>query len=87
VFGPGGDPTPGPGLGPPEAPDVALGEDHRGVEADDREAPGDVEDGADDLLADSRVEEVELRRVVPREAGAVVAVVDEPGPRSGCHGA
>ena len=55
---------------------MLLGEDHRGVEADDREAPGDVEDDLDDVLADRRRQEVELGRVVPREARAVVAVVD-----------
>ncbi len=61
---------------PPQPLDVLPGEDHRGVEADDREAPGNVEDGPDDLLANGRVEEVELRRVVPWEARPVVAVVD-----------
>ena len=65
-----------PGLRPPQPLDVLLGEDHRGIEADDREAPGDVEDGPDDLLADGGVQEVELGGVVPREARAVVAVVD-----------
>jgi hypothetical protein len=67
------------GLGPPQPLDVLLGEDHRGVEADDREVPRDVEDRPDDLLADARVEEVELRGVVPREARAVVAVIDVAG--------
>ena len=33
-----------PGSRPPQPLDVLLGEDHRGVEADDREAPRDVED-------------------------------------------
>ena len=55
---------------------MLLGEDHRGIEADHREAPGDVQDDLDDVLADLRVEEVQLRRVIPREARAVVAVVD-----------
>ena len=63
-------------LGPPQALDVLLGEHHRGVEADDREPPRDVEDRLDDLLADVGIEEVELGRVVPREARAVVAVID-----------
>ncbi len=60
----------------PQPPDVALGQHHRGVEADDREAPGDGEDRLDHLLADGRLAEVQLRGVVPGEAGAVVAVVD-----------
>ena len=55
---------------------MLLGEDHRGVEPDDREPPRDREDRLDDLLADVRVQEVELRGVVPREARPVVAVVD-----------
>ena len=65
-----------PGLRPPQALDVLLGEDHRRVEADDRELAGDVEDRLDDLLADRGVEEVQLGGVVPREARAVVAVID-----------
>ena len=60
----------------PEPLDVALGEDHRGVEADDRELPGDVEDGLDHGLPNVGPDEVELGRVVPGEARAVVAVVD-----------
>jgi hypothetical protein len=55
---------------------VALGQHHRGVEADDREASRDVEDRPDDLFAHLGLEEVELRRVVPGEARPVVAVVD-----------
>ena len=55
---------------------MALGEDHGRVEADDGEEARDVEDGLDDLLADIGAEVVELRGVVPGEAGAVVAVVD-----------
>ena len=70
------DPARGARLRPPQSLDVLLGEDHRGIEADDREAPRDVEDDPDDLLADGRIEEVELRRVVPREARPVVAVID-----------
>ena len=77
VRGAGRDAVAGPGLRPPQPSDVALGEDHRSVETDHREAPRDVDDGADDLLPDLRVQEVELRGVVPRKARAVVAVVDE----------
>ena len=60
----------------PEPLDVALGEDHRGVEADDRELPGDVEDRLDHRFADVGAEVVELGRVVPGEARPVVAVID-----------
>ena len=63
-------------LGKPEPLDVLLGERHRRVEADDRELPRDVEDGLDDRLAHLGLEVVELGGVVPRHAGAVVAVVD-----------
>ena len=66
-----------PGQRVPETLDVLLGKDHRGVEADDRELPRDVEDRLDDCLADVGPEVVELGRVVPREARPVVAVVDE----------
>ena len=65
-----------PGPGKPETMEVALGQRHGGVEADDREETRDVEDGLDDLFADSGVEVVELRGVVPGETGTVVAVVD-----------
>ncbi len=63
----------------PEALDVALGEDHGGVEADDGEEPGDVEDGLHDVFADVGLGVVELGGVVPGEGGAVVAVVDVAG--------
>ena len=68
VLGPRRDPAAGARLRVPEAFDVLLGEDHRGIEADDREAPGDVEDRPDDDLANIGPEEVELGRVVPRES-------------------
>jgi hypothetical protein len=60
----------------PQSLDVASGQRHRGVEADDRELAGDVEDGLDDGLADLGFEEVQLGGVVPGHARAVVAVVD-----------
>src|SRR3954451_11553635 len=72
------DAVPGTWFGPPQPPDVPLRQHHRGVEPDDREPLRDGDDGPDDLFADLRLEEVELRRVVPREARPVVAVVDEP---------
>jgi len=58
---------------------VAPGERHRGIEADDRELAGDVEDCLDDGLANLGLQVIELRRVVPRHARAVVAVVDVAG--------
>ena len=59
--------------------DVTLGQDHRGVEADDREEARDVEDDLNDVFADCRFGVVELRRVVPSEGCAVVAMVDVAG--------
>src|SRR4051794_6520023 len=76
MLSPGWDAATLAGLRPPQPLDVLLGEHHGGVEPDDREAPRDLDDRPDDLLADGWVEEVELCRVVPREARAVVAVVD-----------
>ena len=55
---------------------MLLRERHRRVEADDREAPGDRQDGLDDRFADVGTQVVELRGVVPRHAGPVIAVVD-----------
>ncbi len=75
-LGPGRDRPALPRLGVPEALDVLLGERHRGIEPDDGEPAGHREDRLDDGLADLRVEVVELRRVVPGHARAVVAVVD-----------
>ncbi len=62
--------------GEPQPLDVPLRQRHRRVEPDDRKLPRDLEDGLDDLLAHRAAQVVELRRVVPGEAGAVVAVVD-----------
>jgi hypothetical protein len=59
--------------------EVALGERHGGVEADDREEARDVEDGLNDMLTDRGVEVVELGGVVPGKAGAIVAVLDVAG--------
>ncbi len=79
VFGARGDGAAGAGQREPEALDVALGEHHGGVEADDGEEARDVQDGLDDVLADVGLGVVELRGVVPGEGGAVVAVVDVAG--------
>ncbi len=61
----------------PEALHMAFGENHGGVETDDGEAAGDVQDDLDDVLADTLLGIVELRGVVPGEGRAVVAVVHE----------
>ena len=65
-----------PRQGVPETLDVAARQHHGGVEADDVEAPGHLQDLADDRLADVSLEVVELCRVIPGEARAVIAVVD-----------
>ncbi len=65
-----------PGPGKPQAMEVALGQGHGGVETDDGKQPRHVQDGLDHLLAHGGVQVVELRGVVPRKAGAVVAVID-----------
>ena len=77
LLGAGGDRAAVPGQRMPQALDVPLREDHRRVESDDRELPGDVQDRLDDRLASVCPQVVELGRVVPREARPVVAVVGE----------
>ena len=67
---------PTPGRGNHKSLDMALGEHHGGVEADDGEEPRDVQDGLDDVLADECLRVVELRGIVPRERSAIVAVID-----------
>ena len=79
VLGAGGDGAGGAGAGEPEAMEVSLGQSHGRIKTDDGKEARDVEDGLDDLLADGGVQVVELRGVVPRKAGAVVAVVDVAG--------
>ncbi len=66
----------GAGLGVPQAPEVPAGEDHGRVEADDGEVARHVEDALLDGLPRLGLEEVDLRRVAPGQARAVVAVVD-----------
>ncbi len=63
----------------PQALNVAFGQHHRGVEADDGKQSRHVQDGLNHMLAHLGLRVVELRRVVPRERGAVVAVVDVAG--------
>ncbi len=77
VFCAGGDGAGGAGEWKPEALDVALGEDHGGVKADDGEHVGDVEDGLDDVFADPVAGVIKLCGVVPGEGSSVVAVEDE----------
>jgi hypothetical protein len=55
---------------------MPLGQRHRCIEADHREQPRYIKDGLDHLFANGRIQIVELRGIVPREAGAVVAVID-----------
>ncbi len=86
VLGPRRDVAALPGLGIPEPLDVASGQGHGRVEADDGELAGHVEDRPDDGLAHLRLEVVELGGVVPGHARAVVAVVDVADvARSGCR--
>ena len=79
MFGAGRDGPAAARLGEPQALVVLLGQGHGGVEADDGEAPGYVQDGLDDRFAHGGVEVVELGGVVPGHGGAVVAVVDVAG--------
>ena len=83
VFGARGNGAAGAWAGKPEAMKVALGQGHGRVETNDGKQARDVQDGLDDLLADGGVQVVELRGVVPRKAGAVVAVIDVAG-LAGC---
>ena len=55
---------------------MALGQRHRGVETNDGKQPRHMQNGLDHLFADGGVQVVELRRVIPGKAGAVVAVID-----------
>ena len=48
---------------------------HGGIEADDREIARHMQDGLNDRFAYFRFRVIELGRVVPREGGAVVAVI------------
>ena len=57
--------------------------DHRRVEADDREVARHVEDALLHRLAGVLSQEVDLRRVAPGQARAVVAVVDVAHPARG----
>ncbi len=76
VFGAGGNSSACSRSGKPEPMEMPLGECHGGVEADDRKQPRYIENGLNHLLANSGIQIIELRGIVPREAGAVVAVID-----------
>src|SRR5690348_5180398 len=60
----------------PEPMEMPFGQRHGSVEANDREEARYVKDGLDYLLSNRGIQVVELRGVVPGEAGAVVAVID-----------
>ena len=66
----------GPRLREPEALVVLLGQRHRRVKADDGRTPRHAQDRLDHSLAHVRIEVVELRRVIPGHARAIVAVID-----------
>ena len=55
---------------------MLLGQRHGGVEANDREAARDLQDALDHGLAHLGIQVVQLCRVVPGIAGAVVAVIN-----------
>ena len=63
----------------PQPVKVPLGQRHRRVKADHGKEARHVQNRLDHLLADGWIQVVELRRVVPGKAGAVVAVVDVAG--------
>ena len=60
----------------PQPMKMPLGQRHRRVEANHRKQPRHIQNGLDHLFAHRRIQVVELRGVVPRKAGAVVAVID-----------
>ncbi len=66
----------GAGRGKPEPLDVAFRKCHCSVETNNGKLPGDLKDGLDDLFAHRTTQIIELRGIVPGEAGAIVAVVD-----------
>ena len=76
VFGARGDGAAVSGSGKPEALHVAFGQGHGGIKANDGKKARHVQNGLDHLLTHRRIQVVELRRVVPGKAGAVVAVID-----------
>ncbi len=77
VFCPCGDCSARSGFREPQTLIVALGQRHGRVEADNGKLSRNMEDRLDYGLAHLGVQEIQLGGVVPRHAGAVVAVVDE----------
>ncbi len=55
---------------------VPFGKGHGGIEADNREATCNFENGLNNSLPRFRVKKIQLCRIVPGHAGAVVAVID-----------
>jgi hypothetical protein len=53
---------------------------HGGIEADQAEAPGNMQDQVAHGLAHFGQQEIQLRRIVPRHVCAVVAVIDVTAP-------
>ena len=51
-------------------------EGHGRVKADDGETAGDVQNRLDDRFTYLRIQVVQLRRVIPGHAGAIVAMVN-----------
>ena len=64
----------------PETLVMLFCQGHGGIKADNREITGNMEDGLDDRFPQLRDQVVKLRRIVPGDTGAVIAVVDITGP-------
>ncbi|OQA94010.1 MAG: hypothetical protein BWY25_03017 [Chloroflexi bacterium ADurb.Bin222] len=76
VFGARGDVAAGAGFGIPEPLIVPFCQRHRRVEADDGRAARHLQDGLDHRFPHFGQQIVELRGVVPRHGGAVVAMIE-----------
>ena len=73
----GGNIAAGARLWEPKALIVLLGQGHCRVKANDREFPGDIQDGLNNRFADGWIQVVQLRGIVPGHTCAVIAVIDE----------
>jgi len=62
--------------GEPEPVEMPLRERHSGVKTNHGEHARHMQNGLDQMLAHRRIQIIELRRVIPRKAGAVIAVID-----------
>src|SRR5260370_7937252 len=58
---------------------MTFSQHHRGVEADDRKLPRNMQNGLDDVLSDLMFGVVELRGVIPREGCSIVPVIHVAG--------